>query len=93
MCTTTNCENGFVSEPKSHAHAREKSTLSGGGLDPSLLRWLPPVAVEEAGKKKRLASKETVWLKCCLPLRRTQAKPRARASTAGQQKATMFGSC
>lgn len=30
MCTTTNCENGFVSETKSHAPVGEKSTLSGG---------------------------------------------------------------
>lgn len=50
MCATTNCENGFVSETKSHAHVREKSTLSGGGLDPSLLRWLPPEVVNDATK-------------------------------------------
>lgn len=55
MCTTTNCENGFVSETKSHAHVREKSTLSGGGLDPSPLRWLPPVV---GRMLKRLASKK-----------------------------------
>lgn len=30
--TTTNCEKGFVSETKSHARVREKSTLSGGGF-------------------------------------------------------------
>lgn len=30
MCTTTNCENGFVSETKSHAPVGEKNTLSGG---------------------------------------------------------------
>lgn len=68
MCTTTNCENGFVSETKSHAHVREKSTLSGGGLDPSLLRWLPPVVVKDA---KKAGVKETVWLQCCLPLWQT----------------------
>lgn len=57
MCATTNCEDGFVSETKSRAHVREKSTLSGGGSDPRLLRWLPPVVVNDA---KKAGVKETV---------------------------------
>lgn len=88
MQTTANCENGFVSETKSQAHVREKSTLSGGGLDPSLLRWLPPVVVKDA---KKAGVKITVWLKCCLPPWQAAARPCAQASTVGQRKATMFG--
>lgn len=78
MCTTTNCENGFVSETKSPAHVQEKTILSGGGLDSSLLRWLPPAVVNDA---KKAGVKETVWLKCCLPPWQTSTRPHAQAPT------------
>lgn len=83
MCTTTNCENSFVSETKSQAHVGEKSTLSGGGLDPSLQRWLSPVVASDAEKA---GVNETVWLQCCLPLWQTPTRPYAQASTVGQRK-------
>jgi len=50
MCTTTNSDDGFVQETKSHAPVWEKSPLSGGRLDPSLLTGLPPVLVNDAEK-------------------------------------------
>lgn len=83
MQNTAKCENGFVRETKSQAHVREKSALSGGSLDPRLLRWLPPVVVNDA---KKVGIKETVWLKCCLPLWQESARLCAQASIARSVK-------
>lgn len=53
MCSTTNCENGFVSETKSHAHVQEKSTLSGGGPGSQPAKMVATSDAEKAVYKKK----------------------------------------
>lgn len=52
MCTTTNCENGFVSETKSQACVGEKSTVSGGGPGSQPAKMVATGDAEKAVSKK-----------------------------------------